>query len=44
MLDRVNDQVPSLKVNKEGLDKYYARTYSWDLDLEILLKGWRKIV
>ena len=44
MLDRVNEQVPSLKVNKEGLDKYYARTYSWDLDLEILLKGWRKIV
>lgn len=43
MLDRVNGRVPMSKVNKEGLDKYYARTYSWDLDLEILLKGWRKI-
>lgn len=43
MLDRVNGRVPISKVNKEGLDKYYARTYSWDLDLEILFKGWRKI-
>ncbi|MEZ4828187.1 MAG: hypothetical protein R3C61_18160 [Bacteroidia bacterium] len=43
MLDRVSGRVPMNKVNKEGLDKYYARTYSWDLDLEILIKGWRKI-
>ena len=27
----------------DSLDRYYARVYRWDLDLEILLKGWRRI-
>lgn len=26
-----------------ALDRFYAQTYSWPLDLEILLKGWRRI-
>jgi GT2 family glycosyltransferase len=28
-------------LNPRSLDHFYARTYSWALDLEILLKGWR---
>jgi GT2 family glycosyltransferase len=41
MLDRVQGQAD--KINTRGLDTYYARRYRWDLDLEIVLKGWRKI-
>lgn len=30
-------------VNTSHLDAYYAKVYSWDLDVEILLKAWREI-
>lgn len=30
-------------LNTDGLNRHYARTYNWELDLEILLKGWRRI-
>ncbi|MFN0201329.1 MAG: glycosyltransferase [Bacteroidia bacterium] len=30
-------------VNAEHLDKYYAKAYTWDLDLEIVAKAWRSI-
>ncbi|MEL6593186.1 MAG: glycosyltransferase, partial [Bacteroidota bacterium] len=41
MLDRVKGTGQDL--NTHGLDKYYARQYRWELDLEILLKAWRRI-
>ncbi len=42
MLDRLQ-RTPQPDMDTNGLDKYYARMYSWYLDLEILLKGWRKL-
>ncbi|WNJ15974.1 glycosyltransferase family 2 protein [Pontibacter sp. G13] len=30
-------------INTQGLDQLYAQRYRWDLDLEILLRGWRNI-
>ena len=29
------------ELDAHALDSYYAQTYSWYLDLEILIKGWR---
>lgn len=29
--------------HSKGLDRHYARAYSWELDLEILFKGFRKL-
>ena len=43
MLHRAGDSDETKRMNTSGLDKYYARSYNWDLDLEILLKGWREI-
>jgi len=41
MLDRAKGTTKDL--NTKGLDKYYARQYRWEMDLEILLKAWRRI-
>ncbi|MEO0473657.1 MAG: glycosyltransferase [Bacteroidota bacterium] len=41
MLDRMGSN--PAEMNPRGLDKFYARTYHWELDLDILLKGWRNI-
>ncbi|MFK7926362.1 MAG: glycosyltransferase [Bacteroidia bacterium] len=41
MLDRAKGTTKDL--NTRGLDKYYARQYRWEMDLEILLKAWRRI-
>lgn len=41
MLDRAKGT--SKDLNTRGLDKYYARQYRWEMDLEILLKAWRRI-
>ncbi|MBX7242993.1 MAG: glycosyltransferase family 2 protein [Bacteroidia bacterium] len=30
-------------LNPDILDHYYAQNFTWDMDLEILLKGWRYI-
>lgn len=43
MLDRANGSLSANSMNTGGLDKYYARTYRWDMDLKIVLKGWRRI-
>ena len=31
------------KLNTASLDTFYARSYSWELDVEIVLKGWREV-
>lgn len=41
LLDRLPDRTQS--VDTAGLNRHYARTYHWELDAEILLKGWRRI-
>lgn len=41
LLDRLPPQPQP--VTTEGLNRHYARTYHWELDAEILLKGWRRI-
>jgi len=43
MLDRVKLASENGPMNTKGLDKYYAQSYRWDMDLLILLKGWRRI-
>jgi len=43
MLDRVKAASDTGPMNTHGLDKYYAQSYSWGMDLAILLKSWRKI-
>jgi len=43
MLHRVRKGERRGKDHSAGLDRHYAKTYSWELDLEILLKGLRKI-
>ncbi|MEL6253421.1 MAG: glycosyltransferase [Bacteroidota bacterium] len=43
MLDRVKPISDTGPMNTHGLDKYYAQSYSWGMDLAILLKSWRKI-
>ncbi|MDX1906596.1 MAG: glycosyltransferase [Bacteroidia bacterium] len=34
---------PKTPANPDALDALYARSYSWELDLEIILKGWKYI-
>ncbi|MEM9986909.1 MAG: hypothetical protein AAF804_17585, partial [Bacteroidota bacterium] len=41
MRNRVNK--PEQLEHLPSLDRYYAKNYRWDLDLEILLKGWRSL-
>lgn len=43
MLHRVRKGERKGNEHSAGLDRHYAQTYSWELDLEILLKGIRKI-
>ncbi len=34
---------PEQLAHLPSLDRYYAKNYRWDLDLEILIKGWRNL-
>jgi len=43
MLNRGGEGTKGDSVNREMLDRYYARMYSWDLDLEIVMRAWRDI-
>lgn len=43
MLDRVKKPSSGSDTHSTGLDRQYARTYSLELDLEILLKGLRNL-
>lgn len=38
-----SDSDPEEALDARELDRYYARNYSWELDGEIVWKGWRKI-
>ncbi|MEM7038708.1 MAG: hypothetical protein AAF570_17105, partial [Bacteroidota bacterium] len=43
MLHRVKSTASSSEEHSKGLDRHYARSYSTELDMEILLKGFRNI-
>lgn len=43
MLDRVKGKKGMEEQHSAGLDRHYARSWSWELDVEILLKGLRRI-
>ncbi|MCI4666952.1 MAG: glycosyltransferase family 2 protein [Bacteroidia bacterium] len=38
---RANDKMEHSK--PDSLDRFYAKNYSWQMDLEILLRSWRRI-
>ncbi len=43
VLSMLHRNVSAGSLNPDILDHYYAQNFTWDLDLEILLKGWRYI-
>ncbi|MEM9932056.1 MAG: glycosyltransferase family 2 protein [Bacteroidota bacterium] len=43
MLYRTGTGNTSTNLDVHTLDSYYAQTYSWYLDLEIFIKGWRYV-
>lgn len=43
ILQRVSNRHQIKQLNLNRLNSYYARVYTWYMDLEILLKAWRKI-
>ncbi|MEM6800439.1 MAG: glycosyltransferase family 2 protein [Bacteroidota bacterium] len=43
MLHQARSGSAPANMNTKGLDRYYAQSYRWDMDLAILVKAWRRI-